>query len=322
MTAGDVMLNNQLQYRETQPGRFLRAYTFRVNANSQSKYLTLRGARAQFGATANTTLRNFWFTEFNLTRNVRGQDVFLTRGGPSMETLHGWTATGNLRNSNAAQTRWNGRWSYRWMENGDFERSVSGSLQMRPAPAWQLSIFPDYNHELFSQQYVTTLGSGRPETYGSRYIFGRIDRTTISMQFRVNYAFHPDLTLEVYAEPFAASGRYQSFGELAAPRTHNLRVYGANGIGLVRQADGSYVVDDAGTAFTLRNRDFNVRSFRSNAVLRWEWRPGSTLFFVWQQDRSSDEPYGDAVTPRDLFGSFSAPGDNILAVKTTWWISR
>ena len=83
-----------------------------------------------------------------------------------------------------------------------------------------------------------------------------------------------------------------------------------------------YIVTDGDDTFTLSNRDFNVRSFRSNVVLRWEWRPGSTLFVVWQQNRASRTDEGSHVGIGDLFGSFSAAGDNIFAIKTTLWTSR
>ena len=80
---------------------------------------------------------------------------------------------------------------------------------------------------------------------------------------------------------------------------------------------------DGAATFTLSNRDFNVRSFRSNVVLRWEWRPGSTaLRRLAAEPRERRSPTGDHVGFGDLFGSLSAPGDNILAVKTTFWISR
>ena len=57
-------------------------------------------------------------------------------------------------------------------------------------------------------------------------------------------------------------------------------------------------------------------------MLRWEWRPGSIFYVVWQQNRGEPEPTIAHVGAGDLFGSLSAPGDNILAVKTTFWISR
>ena len=65
--------------------------------------------------------------------------------------------------------------------------------------------------------------------------------------------------------------------------------------------------------------DFNVRSLRSNVVFRWEWRPGSTMFVVWQQDRSASRA-ARLVRPGDIFDSFSAPGDNFFALKVSYWI--
>ena len=121
-----------------------------------------------------------------------------------------------------------------------------------------------------------TLSGGRAETYGRRYIFGLPDRTTLSTQFRVSYTFKPDVTLDVYAEPFAASGAYRGFGELSVSRGRDLRMYGTDGTTLDRLTDGSYRITDGASTFTLSNSDFNRRSFRSNIVLRWEWRPGSS----------------------------------------------
>src|SRR5262249_44283350 len=164
---------------------------------------------------------------------------------------------------------------------------------------------------------------GRPETYGKRYIFGLVDRTTLSAQFRFNYTFKPDVTLDVYTEPFAASGQYRGVGELEAARSRTLRMYGTDGTTIARLADRSYVVTDGPSTFKLKNPDFNDRSFRSNVVLRWEWRPGSTLYAVWQQNRSSHiTSNGAHVRGNDLFGSLNAPGDNIFALKTTIWVSR
>ena len=130
----------------------------------------------------------------------------------------------------------------------------------------------------------------------------------------------PDLTLELYAEPFAASGRYYGFGELAAARTNDLRVYGAEGTTIGRAPDGALLVTDRSARFSLADPDFNVRSFRSNLVLRWEWRRGSTLFVVWQQRRSATDPRGDLVRPRGLWDAVTATGDNFFAVKLTYWL--
>ena len=75
-----------------------------------------------------------------------------------------------------------------------------------------------------------------------------------------------------------------------------------------------------GQSFTLSNQDFNARSFRSNMVLRWEWRPGSTLFVVWQQDRSARLPNGEHVALGDVWDSLSQAGSNFFAIKLNYWL--
>ena len=70
-------------------------------------------------------------------------------------------------------------------------------------------------------------------------------------------------------------------------------------------------------------RQFNVKAFRSNAVLRWEYRPGSALFLVWQHGRADEESqYGSRSFGRDLQQLFRSPADNTLLVKLSYWIDR
>ena len=314
--------NMHLTYRETQPGRYLRAYSFTSSSEVTPYWGWDTQPKAFIANTANLTFNNFWVAKATVTPHVRGEDIQLTRGGPSMLTPNGIEYQASLRNRTSAPTAWSGNVEYSDYEDGSIRRHGDASLSLRPSPQWQLTLTPTYTSEMFTRQYVTARPGGRPETYGGRYIFGSIDRTTLSTQFRVNYTLKPDMTIDVYAEPFAASGRYVEFGELDQPKTQALRIYGTNGTSVVRQPNGITTVTDGTSTVVFSRPDFNVRSFRSNVVLRWEWRAGSTLYVVWQQDRSSEDTFGDHVGPRDLFGSFSAPGDNIFVVKTTFWVSR
>jgi hypothetical protein len=167
---------------------------------------------------------------------------------------------------------------------------------------------------------VDIFDDGPATTFDRRYVFSHLDYSELSAQLRVNFALRPDLTLETYAEPFASSGRYYAFGELAAPRGNALREYGSDGTTVSRDADGGYVVTDGADSFVIDDPDFQFTSFRSNVVLRWEWRAGSTLFLVWQQDRSGGGLPTRSVRPGDLGDAFSADGDNFLAVKATYWL--
>jgi hypothetical protein len=315
-----IVLNGNIRYRETTPGTRFRTYSIGLSQNNNWNF----GLNRQTGnirGEVNLTWLNFWTTNFTTGPDFRLLESALTRGGPLMRTPRGWTTTASMRSRAAAQTVWNAGITWSTDEQDGGTVNVNAGLSMRPGPRLQLSVTPRYIQETSSQQYVTTLGNGRPVTYNQRYIFSYIDRSTFSTQIRMGYTLKPDLRLDIYAEPFAASGRYYDFGELEEPRALDLRAYGvAAGTSVTVQPDGRRVVTDGAQSFTLNNLDFNDRSFRSNVVLRWEWRPGSTLFLVWQQDRRGGTDTGERVGVGDLFGAFDHSGTNFFVVKTSFWL--
>jgi hypothetical protein len=315
-----IVLNMNLRYRETTPGPRFRSYSIGVSQNNNWNY----GLNRQTGnvrGELNLTWLNFWTTNVTTGPDFRLLDSALTRGGPLMGTPRGWTTTASVRSRSAAQTVWNGGITVATDEQDGGTVNVNFGISSRLGPRWQFSLTPRYVRETNSQQFVTTRSDGRPETFGQRYIFSYIDRSTFSTQIRMGFTVRPDVTLDVYAEPFAASGRYYNFGELAAPRALDLRSYGnADGTTLTLQPDGSRIVTDGAQEFRIGNQDFNDRSFRSNVVLRWEWRPGSTLYLVWQQDRRGETDTGERVGLGDLFGGFDHPGTNFFVVKTSFWL--
>ena len=305
--AGEIDLAGRLTYRETQPGRRLRTFSHRLEVQRSTDFDEGLGARYEVSGDHNVTLTNFWETGGDWQLTSRSLDSRLTRGGPAMGAPRDWGFNLFLTNNPSSQTRWSVTTGGGGDENGDRTHALSASFGVRPAPSWQLSFVPAYTRQHATRQFVARRDGGRPETFGSRYVFGTLDRSTVSMQVRFGYTFKPDLNLDFYAEPFAASGRYERFGELLAAGSRDLLSYGENGLRDV--------------PFALDSPDFNVRSFRSNLVLRWEWRPGSTIYGVWQQNRSGLGEVGESAGLGSLFGSLSAVGDNIFAVKTSIWFS-
>ncbi|MEX2283919.1 MAG: hypothetical protein WEE89_15645 [Gemmatimonadota bacterium] len=162
--------------------------------------------------------------------------------------------------------------------------------------------------------------------FGQRAVFANLVQYNLALNTRVSATFTPRLTLELFAQPFVGSAEYDRFKEFVAPRTLEKRLFDAQQLREVRQ-DGrivSYELDpdrNSATAnFTFRNPDFNFRSLRGN-VLRWEYRPGSTLFLVWQQQRAGQKPFGDFDAARDVDAIFSGHPDNIFLVKATYWLA-
>lgn len=135
------------------------------------------------------------------------------------------------------------------------------------------------------------------------------------------------MTLQLFAQPFVASGDYDSFREFAAPRSYDKLEYGRTLGTITRNATTSrYTVDpDAAgpaSAFSFGDPNFTSRSLRGTAVLRWEYRPGSTMFFVWTQQRAGGDTSGDIDFRRDSRALVADRPDNVFLVKATYWLGR
>ncbi|HKK45539.1 MAG TPA: DUF5916 domain-containing protein, partial [Balneolaceae bacterium] len=67
-------------------------------------------------------------------------------------------------------------------------------------------------------------------------------------------------------------------------------------------------------------QDFNFKSFQTNAVFRWEYHPGSTLYVVWQQARSASTRQDNFRFGRDVNRLFEAHPTNIFLIKLSYWV--
>ncbi|MBI4502717.1 MAG: carbohydrate binding family 9 domain-containing protein [Gemmatimonadetes bacterium] len=318
-TADNFDTNVNLRYRENRPGPTF--YNYSISGTVRNNWNTGWVKQVTGGSLdLSATLRNYVSFSLDLDLNARALSDRVTRGGPLMGTPANWRLDGRVGSNSRLTTVGELEGQYGRDELGGWNYEVSMEFSARPLGSVSFSVDPGYARSLEPRQYLTSRSAGRPETYGRRYIFGAVERSTLSADIRASYVMSPDLTLELYAQPFVSTGRYSRFGELGAARSRDLRLYGEGGSSIVRNADGSRTVTDGLDTFTLANPDFTVRSFRSNLVLRWEWRRGSTLYLVWQQNRGSSLALGDPVTPRDWWDAFTATGDNFLAVKLSYWL--
>jgi len=320
-SADDRGLFWDVYYRRTRPGRAFHNWTVGVFQGNEWNF---DGDRkfTQVGMWWEATLRNFWRPSAQISGRLRALSDDQTRGGPLMQTAANWSLDLGLANRAGARTGW-------WLEATVARNELDGhvfeteaGLSTRPGTRWDLSLQSRFRRETVARQYVTTTAGGPPATFGERYIFAYLERSDVVIQLRAGYAVTPSFTVEAYVEPFASSGRYRDFGELAAPRRFDLRTYGAAaGTTITRNGDTTYTVVDGASQFDLEVPDFDVRSLRSNLVLRWEWQPGSTLFLVWQQDRFRNSIPRKDVGVNGLWDAFRIPGDHFLALKVSYWIA-
>lgn len=317
----DIDFNADVQLRDTKPNRLVRFFNFGTamvagwNYGGVQQYM-------RFSENASATLHNFMRLSAGATLHLPSQSDDLTRGGPLIGTPRAFQTSASVASRANVRTTWSGRVLYFDDDFGGWRWEATAGVATRPAPQWSFSVDPTYSRAVDGRQYVGTRSGGSTATFGSRYVFAFIERSTVSARFRVNYAFTPNFTVEGYAEPFAASGRYYDFGELPAPRARTLRIYGAEGTGttVARDSLGIRTITDGASRFTVANLDFNRLSFRSNLVLRWEWLPGSTAFLVWQQNRQALDPTSALITPRALYDATRVNGDNVVVAKISYWI--
>jgi hypothetical protein len=193
--------------------------------------------------------------------------------------------------------------------NGDLGGDAYGTswaeldpeVVVRPVPAVMFSVGSRLNHSVQDAQWVNNLTDP-----GTHYVFAHLNQTTVSLTGRLNYTMSPTLSLQLYAEPFVSGGEYNAFRELTDGRSPDYS-------GRYTPFDYSYAANG--------NPDFNVKSFRTTNVLRWEYRPGSTLFVVWQQARENDVNVGGFRFARDAHAIFGVPPHNIFLIKLAYWLN-
>ncbi|HEV2149033.1 MAG TPA: DUF5916 domain-containing protein [Longimicrobiaceae bacterium] len=311
-------------YEQFRPGRRFRRW--RVDAFEWSQW-SYGGERVEtaVGGTANFQLLNYWGGHGGAEYYVEALSTDALRGGPALRTpgkLHTWLGL----NSDQRRRVSGGLFADLFLEDetDGLSFQLGPTLAYRPSARMELSLGPSAAWNVVPWQYVAERqAGGKP-----RYVVGRLDQQTASLTARLNYTFTPDLTLQLYAQPFISAGEFTEFQVADAPRAGRLAErFRRLGEGeLVRDpTNRAYRVDLDGNGaadFSFPDRDFHFKEMRSNAVLRWEYRPGSALFVVWSQGRSASDPDGGLRLARDARRLLSVEETNVLLVKLSYWLSR
>jgi hypothetical protein len=274
------------------------------------------------------TFMNYWGVSGNLSFNPATLDRNGTRGGPMMMNtnrygvyLEGWT-------DGRAAVSYNLGVQPGRSESGGYRLSVYPGVTVKPSPGVQVRVSPGFTRDVTIAQWVANREDPTAAaTYGGRYVFGKIDQRELSASVRVDWTFTPTLSLQLYLQPLLSVGTYSEFKELKEPRTYTFNRYGEDNGSTISYdaATEEYTVDpDGGGAadpFTFSNPDFNYKSLRGNAVLRWEFLPGSTAFFVWTHSNYNEEHPGTFDFGRDLGNLFDNKNyDDAFLIKIAYWL--
>ena len=295
---------NWLQLRNNRPSRWFRNRTINFNQWTAWNY---DGDRlfGGFNINGNLTWRNNWAAGGGFNANARGGfDDRASRGGPgalSNPTREAWAW---LNSDNRRAVAVNVSADVGGDAQGSSWAGFDPEVIVRPVPAVLFSIGTRINRSVADSQWVNNLVDIADAS--RHYVFGRLDQTTVSLTGRLNYTMSPTLSLQLYAEPFVSGGEYRAFRELVDGRNPDYT-------SRYTPFDYSYAANG--------NPDFNVKSFRTTNVLRWEYRPGSTLFVVWQQARENYLGLGGFRLGRDARAIFGVPPHNVFLIKLAYWLN-
>ena len=202
-------------------------------------------------------------------------------------------------------------------------------MTVKPAAGIQVRIIPEFSRDVTMAQWVSNVPDPTATaTHGTRHIFGKIDQREISASVRLDWTFTPKLSLQLYLQPLISVGSYSGFKELKEPHTYTFNVYGQDNGSTISGdvTNAEYTVDPDGGGgpaepLTFHNPDFNFTSLRGNAVLRWEFLPGSTAFLVWTHSNYTDTDPGSVDYARDLDKVFSTTNyDDVILLKIAYWL--
>jgi hypothetical protein len=320
--ADRIWMSTNLLRQWTKPTKLVRSSAFIVGGQQAYNYShDLVDRQAQlFGQ---VQLLNYWtIAGFVMYRPPRLDDQ-LARGGPVLGRAELLFASLQVATDYRKPLALNTQPDY-YCADTHCSWDVYLSATLKPAPNISLTLGPKYFYLNTGIQYVTSVADPTATAfYGRRYVFANMHQRTLSMDTRLNVTFTPELTLQLYVQPLIASAHYFDFKEFNRPRTLERSVYGVD-MGTISAAGGTYTVDPdaAGPApsFSFANPDFNYRSLRGSAVLRWEWRPGSTLYVAWTQTRSMAADVGNLDLRRDWRELIGTPPENVFLVKVNYWL--
>ncbi len=223
-----------------------------------------------------------------------------TRGGPLTKNKPGFETFVYYDTDGKAKLFWYVEtYSYSQPASDSYQWNVFPGIEWKPSSNIWLRVGPGYERSIQDVMYVDQFDDpASAETFGRRYVFAELDQKTLSANIRLNWAFTPNVSLLTFIQPLISAGDYYEFKSLARPKSYDFEPYAYGG-----------------------DPDFNFKSLRGNAVFRWEYMPGSTLFLVWTQERVDFEPTGEFSLNKNATRLFKADADNIFLAKVSYYFN-
>lgn len=262
---------------------------------------------------------NRWALNTTVSYTAQSLDPFMLRGGSAMLTPSVWYKSLYMKTDPARKLFFelNSELSNSGCGSARYF-SVQPGMTYTPINALKLSARFNYSRNKNALQYITTATDGNQQ----RYILGKIDQYTMGITFRADYNITPELSIQYYGSPFASVGKFSEFKNVTNPKAVDYD----NRFSLIDPTLNGNVYEvshnhSGAVNYKFDNPNFDFSQFRSNLVLRWEYRPGSQFYLVWSQDRTAFVQPGNQALGASLSGLRNVFPNNIILAKFNYWFS-
>ena len=317
--ADEINQVNEVSYLIIHPVAIFRSYDVSFE---QLNTLNFNGdyLGSGFNFSFHSELKNLWRFSAHVNYYTKSLDTRILRGGfamrmpaslnfrsslntdPSKKIVAGITDRHIICANNSAKTH-----------------QIQPYLTVRPLSILKVGISANITDNADNLQYITSANYSSED----RYILGRIDQKTLGLTIRLDFNITPQFSVQYYGNPYVSIGSYSAFKRVTNPEA---KTYGDRFTGFddVQRSGDIFGLDENGdgmTDYSISNPDFNFYQFRSNFVIRWEYRLGSFVYFAWSSDRTDNTRASGASFTDSYSRLFNIQPKNIFLIKLSYWFS-
>jgi hypothetical protein len=310
-----------VRYGHFQPGRLFRQWSVGSKQLARGWSFTGEHRTSAVNAFVSADFNNFWSVSANVDYDFPALYIEALRGGPALLFPSRDNLSIVVKSDSRRRTRVTlGGAINREPAIGSFSLASSLSATWQASERLTLSAGPSVSRLSSAWQYVATI----PSLGRQRYVLARLTQQSLPLTARASLALSSTSSVLFYVQPFVGAGAFDAFKEVIDPRaarvSQRVRPFSNDSLRYDPAARRYSIVGAGSPEASFGNPNFNRRDLNANAVWRWEFRPGSTLYAVWTQQRSDELADGSFAPRRDFGGLFASRPTNSMLVKLSYWL--
>ncbi len=316
-----VEQESEIEYRKTTPGNYLRDYSVELTGTNRWTFGCER-TMSNLTLSFESNLNNLWAFHAELENAFPSLDPRILRGGPALRQ-DGYTGGGFWVQTNSSRRFFAELYNFRYFnnKNNSYHKAQGGSLNYNPVNKLKLMLEVQLERKNYASEYFDDGLSDQ-----NIYLVGRLYQSTLSIIARVEYYFRPEISLQYYGNPFFSVVDYQNYRRVNKSQAKDLaeRFYQLDGTSQLtyNETENEYSVSETnGTSYSFSNPDVSYGSFQSNFVFRWEYKLGSTFYFVWSHNQNEFSNIDSPALSHPVNGLFKTPSGDALMIKFSYWFN-